>query len=155
MSITRGPKWQAPILIRSPLVLRLPSPQAEYTLCLLLWRLPNTHGPFGHPFRNCSDSPVSFINPTGWSHWTTPSFRTHPPLAHLCDFSHAISPAWHFFPSPLHPMHPSRWQIKCHLFHEVLLNSPKGNESFSSLLSRSNVLVSNVNGRSAVRFFFF
>lgn len=88
-------------------------------------------------------SPMSFISATGWSHWATPSLLMCPLLSHLSDFPHTISPTWNVFPLPLHPMHPFGGQIKCHLFREAILNSPKDNESFSSLFSRSNVLLSN------------
>lgn len=124
-------------------------------LCLLLWGLPSTEDPLGTlPIMTVTHlSPWEALQ-AGQNGW----FHLCPLLSYLCDSPHTTSSTWNVLPSPLCPIHPSIWQIKCHLFHEVLLNSPKGNESLPSLLSGSNLLLSNlffIDLSYAFYFFFF
>lgn len=110
-------------------------------LCLLLWGLPSTEDPLGTlPIMTVTHLSPSEALQAGHNGW----FNLCPLLSYLCDSPHTTSPTWNVLPSPLRPIHPSIWQSKCHLFHEVLLNSPKGNELLPSLLSRSNLLLSNL-----------
>lgn len=89
--------------------------QTSHVICLSRWGWPSPEGPLG-------TLPVLVVT------HLCPSSPLQAGLTSccsvLCFLIHVVFPTRHFSASPLHPMHPSRWQMKCHLFQAVLLNSP-------------------------------